>query len=115
MPNDRSKPEPETVAQQETGGGCQQEPCSPSSVRHGKVFFAYRGPLFGKRGRKYIPLKMASDDVDEMEKERDAMLDLIKHMDIHSNYTRCGYAKMDAAQRKLFDRISSGPFSWENA
>lgn len=30
MPNDKSPPEPETVAQQETGGGCQQEPCSPS-------------------------------------------------------------------------------------
>lgn len=30
MLNDKSPPEPETVAQQETGGGCQQEPCSPS-------------------------------------------------------------------------------------
>ena len=29
MPKDRSTPEPETAAQQETGGGCQQEPCSP--------------------------------------------------------------------------------------
>lgn len=83
-------------------------------MRQGNVFFAYRGPLFGKCGRKYIPLKMTSEDVDGMEGERDAMLDLIKHMDIHSNYTRCGYAKMDGKQRELFDRISSGPFSWEN-
>ncbi len=41
---------------------------SPSSIREGKVFFAYRGPLFGKRGRKYILLKMNSEDVDGMER-----------------------------------------------
>lgn len=29
MPNDKSPPEPETAAQQEAGGGCQQDPCSP--------------------------------------------------------------------------------------
>lgn len=28
MPKDRSTPEPETAAQHETGGDCQQEPCS---------------------------------------------------------------------------------------
>lgn len=33
MPKSESSPEPETVAQQETGGGCQQEPCSPSSAQ----------------------------------------------------------------------------------
>jgi len=38
-------------------------------MREGKVFFAYRGPLFGKRGRKYIPLKMSSEDVDGMERD----------------------------------------------
>ena len=30
MPNNKSTPEPETAAQQETGGGCQQEPCCAS-------------------------------------------------------------------------------------
>lgn len=33
MPNDKPPPEPETVDQQETGGGCQQEPCSDSEYR----------------------------------------------------------------------------------
>ena len=28
MPKSKSQSKPETVAQQETGGGCQQEPCS---------------------------------------------------------------------------------------
>ena len=29
----------------------------------------YKGPLYGKMGRRYIPLRQTSEDVDKMEKE----------------------------------------------
>jgi hypothetical protein len=35
MINDKLPPEPENVAQQETGGGCQQEPCYASWIHLG--------------------------------------------------------------------------------
>ena len=31
----------------------------------------YEGPLYGKIGRRYIPLKQTSDDIDRNEKQRD--------------------------------------------
>lgn len=34
----------------------------------------YAGKLYGKIGRKYIPLKLTSDDVDTLERERDEAL-----------------------------------------
>ena len=45
-----------------------------------EVFFAYRGPLFGKRGRRYIPLKMSSEDVDAMERDRDNLREILRRL-----------------------------------
>jgi len=35
--------------------------------------------------------------------------DLIKHMDIHSNYPACGYRQMTTKQKNLFLDISKKP------
>jgi len=38
----------------------------------------YTGKLWGKVGRRTIPLKMTSEDVDSLERERDEVLKLLK-------------------------------------
>ena len=39
--------------------------------------------------------------------------DLVKHMDIHSNYRRCGYDQMTTRQKYLFTETARKLWSWE--
>lgn len=39
--------------------------------------------------------------------------DLIKHMDIHSNYRRCGYDHMTTMQKYIFTETARKPWSSE--
>ena len=41
----------------------------------------YSGELFGKVGRRYVPLKMHSDVVDALEKERDELKEALTRLD----------------------------------
>lgn len=47
MLNDKSPPEPETVAQQEAGGCCQQEPCCASSMRDVRIHEQWENGFYG--------------------------------------------------------------------
>lgn len=42
-----------------------------------------------------------------------ALEDLIKCIDVHSAYPRCGYEQMDTDQKALFDTVTSKPWSFE--
>jgi len=39
----------------------------------------YEGPLYGKIGRRFVPLKQSSKDVDSLQSERDQMRKAIEY------------------------------------
>jgi hypothetical protein len=48
--------------------------------KKGKAIMTYEGPLYGKLGRRYIPLRLTSLDVDRMEKELEFKNREIEHL-----------------------------------
>lgn len=58
-------------------------------------------------------LCLVKEDWDS-EGTRSELEDLIKHMEIHSNYARCGYEKMTERKKALFLAIHRKPWSFES-
>ena len=84
MPNDRSTPEPETAPQQETGGGCQQEPCSPSS-KTPKDFADTGNPItawafYEVFERKHCGKGWLRAQMSQMEHDRDNLREILRRL-----------------------------------
>jgi len=41
-------------------------------------FIQYKGPLFGRIGRRYIPVCMLAEEVDQLQADHDKLLEAIK-------------------------------------
>ena len=48
----------------------------------------YVGPLYGKIGRRTIPLKMSSTDVDRLQEQRNELLEALEEQEMFNEWLR---------------------------